>query len=101
MMKFIDMEHDRLKKSKGSSTHQERILARTVKLGEEFGELCNEILVHNNDQRKEKMMNHDKHTLPDEFADVIITTLLLAKETDVDIKRALEDKIEKINERYV
>jgi len=57
-------------------------------------------LAFNGDQRQEKLDNHDKNNLPNEFADVIITTLLLAKSMDVDIKKALINKIEKINKRY-
>ena len=41
-----------------------------------------------------------KENLPDEFADVLITTLLLAQEMNVDIEKALEDKIKKIDKRY-
>lgn len=43
---------------------------------------------------------HDKNNLPNEFADVIITILLLAKSMDVDIPQALAEKIKKINKRY-
>lgn len=101
LLKFIEIEDERLKKYYGSHTDQEkRILARTVKLTEELGELCNEILTHNSLQRKQKLDNYDKENLPEEFADVIITTLLLAKAMDVDIEKALEKKIEKVNKRY-
>jgi len=102
LLEFIDLENQRLieRFGKNSSTQQERILARTVKLTEELGELCNEVLAFNGDQRKEKLDNHDKNDLPNEFADVIITTLLLAKSMNVDVKQALINKIEKINKRY-
>ena len=101
LLKLIDIEDERLKKYYGSYPDQEkRILARTVKLTEELGELCNEVLAHNSMQRKQKLDNHDKDNLPEEFADVIITTLLLAKAMNVDIEKALERKVEKINKRY-
>ena len=101
ILKFIEIEDERLKKYYGGYTDQEkRILTRTVKLTEELGELCNEVLVHSSLQRKQKLDNHDKENLPEEFADVIITALLLAKAMDVDIEKALEKKIEKINKRY-
>lgn len=102
LLDFIDLEDQRLIKrfGKNSSTQQERILARTVKLTEELGELCNEVLASNGDQRKEKLVDNDKDNLPDEFADVVITTLLLAKSMGVNIKEALIKKIEKINKRY-
>jgi len=102
LLEFIDLEDERLIKKfgKNTATQQERILSRTVKLTEELGELCNEVLAFNGDQRQEKLDKHDKNNLPFEFADVVITTLLLAKSMGIDIKEALTGKIEKINKRY-
>lgn len=51
-------------------------------------------------QRKQKFDKFDKDNLLEEFADVIMTTLLLAKSMNIDIEKALEKKIEKINKRY-
>jgi NTP pyrophosphatase (non-canonical NTP hydrolase) len=101
LIKFIEIEDERLKKHYGNYSDQEkRILVRTVKLTEELGELSNEVLAHNSMQRKQKMDSYDKNNLPEEFADVIITTLLLAKAMNIDIENALEQKIKKINKRY-
>ncbi len=101
LLKFINMEDERLKKYYGSYPDQEkRILARTVKLTEELGELCDEVLSHSSLQRKQKLSEHNKDNLPEEFADVIITALLLAKSMDIDVEKALEKKVEKINKRY-
>lgn len=101
LLQFIEAQDKRLIKYFGSSADQEkRILARTVKLTEELGELCNEVLAYNGDQRKEKLIDHDKDNLPGEFADVIITTLLLAKSMDIDIERALENKVKIVEKRF-
>ena len=101
LLKFIEIEDERLEKYYGGYSDQEkRILARTVKLTEELGELSNEVLSHNSMQRKQKLDNRDKENLPEEFADVIITTLLLAKSMNVDIEKALEKKVDKVNKRY-
>ena len=99
---FIDTEDRRLIERFGDlmPTQQEKILARTVKLTEELGELCNEVLAFNGDQRKEKLHNHNTDTLSEEFADVIIVALLLAKTMDVNVEEALRKKIEKIHRRY-
>jgi NTP pyrophosphatase (non-canonical NTP hydrolase) len=75
------------------------ILARTVKLGEEFGELCEEVLAYNSLQRKQKLDNHDRENLREEFADVIITALLLAKSMNVNIEKALEMKMQRLDQR--
>jgi NTP pyrophosphatase (non-canonical NTP hydrolase) len=100
LQKFINNEHGRLIKFYGKDVdHKERLLSRTVKVTEEVGELANEILISLNDQRKSKRKDNNSDELSGEFADVLITTLLLAKEADVDIEEALENKIKKIEKR--
>ena len=79
---------------------EQEILSRTVKLNEEVGELCNDILAILKMQRKAKLENFDKHNMYEEFADVIITTIQLANSAGVDIERAISDKIKKVEERY-
>ncbi len=95
LLKFIDFEDDRLNKHYGIP-QDKKILARTVKLTEELGELCNEVLAHSTLLPKHKLDNHDNENIKEEFADVIITTMLLAKAMGVDMEKALETKIEKI-----
>ncbi|MGB8780631.1 MAG: MazG nucleotide pyrophosphohydrolase domain-containing protein [Candidatus Bathyarchaeia archaeon] len=100
LFRFIEVEDEKLKKRYDSlSNKEEVILARTVKLGEEFGELCEEVLAYNSLQRRQKLDNHDKKSLREEFADVIITALLLAKSMNVNIEMALEKKMQKLNQR--
>lgn len=78
---------------------EKEILTMTVKLNEEVGELCNDILSILRVQRKAKLEKFDKRNVYQEFADVILTTLQLASAANVDIERAVEDKIKKIEER--
>ena len=78
---------------------KERLYARMIKLSEEVGELADEVLSSQSDQRREKLDRKEKDALPDEIADVIITTLMLARSLDVDVERALKRKIDKIRER--
>ncbi len=85
---------------KNYSTEKERVFARVAKLTEEVGELSGEVLASMGSQRKEKLKDYNRSNLSDEFADVIITTLLLAKIMEVDIEDALKSKIEKINNRF-
>jgi NTP pyrophosphatase (non-canonical NTP hydrolase) len=100
LLRFIETEDEKLKKRYSRYVNEEEvILARTVKLGEEFGEICEEVLAYNLLQRKQKLDNCDKENLPEEFADVIITTLLLAKTMNVDVEKALEEKMQKLNHR--
>ncbi|MBI4088731.1 hypothetical protein HY415_01410 [Candidatus Kaiserbacteria bacterium] len=99
--KFIDEQDTFLRSVKSASrTGRERILARTVKMSEEFGELCDEILAFLGGQRSGKMKRRSAESLAGEFADVVITTFLLAKSTDVDVMKALGHKIRKIREKH-
>lgn len=96
--KFID-DHDALLRAVGDATQteRERIYARVIKLGEEYGELCDEVLASAGDQRKDKLAK--EHDLEGEFADVVIVAFLLAKTMRVDMGKALQNKIEKIKKR--
>ena len=101
LLKWVKKESGRLEKDHERYSDQDKqIFACAIKLGEEFGELCQEVLFHSSLQRKGKMGKFGKENLPEEFADVLICTLLLAQEMNVDIEKALEDKIKKIDERY-
>lgn len=71
--------------------------ARAIKLIEEVGELFELILENDNLQRKDKQI--DKSKLSEEFADVIITAMLLAERMEVDVDEALERKMQKVIER--
>ncbi len=97
-LKFIKTIDQKLKDA--GYDKEKRILARAVKLSEELGELSDEVLSFNDDQRKEKLDAHDKNNLPEEFADVIITAFLLAESMNVDVEKGIESKIEKIKGRY-
>lgn len=78
---------------------EKRSYARMVKLTEEVGELAVEILAKNNRVREDKSDGKNDATLGKEFADVIITTLLVAKSLEIDVYSALEQKIEEIEKR--
>ncbi len=81
------------------TNEEKEILTRTVKLNEEVGELCNDILAILRLQRRSKLEKFDKRNMYEEFADVIMTTLQLATAAKVDIERAITDKLKKIEER--
>jgi len=101
LLQFIDAQDERLKEYYSELNDQEKIvLARTVKLAEELGELSQVVLAHLSLQRTQKLNKHDKDKLPEEFADVLVTTLLLAKSMNVDVESALENKIQTINKRF-
>ena len=78
---------------------EKEVLYRTVKLNEEVGELCNDILAVLALQRKAKLKLFDKRNLYAEFADVLITTMQLANAMGVNLDRAVKDKLKKIRTR--
>ncbi len=80
---------------------EKAILTKTVKLNEEVGELCNDILSILKLQRRAKLQKFDRRNIYQEFADVVITTIQLAAIAGVDIERAVSDKLKKIEERYL
>lgn len=86
---------------KVNSPREAAILVHTVKLNEEVGELCNDILATLQLQRKSKLERFDKANIYQEFADVLIVLLQLAHHANVDIDRAVNDKIKKIEEKYL
>src|SRR3989338_7987041 len=83
------------------SPAEKEILTKTVKLNEEVGELCNDILSILKLQRRAKLLNFDKRNMYEEFADVIITSMQLAIAAGVDVERAVGDKLKKIEGRYM
>lgn len=98
---FIDEQDAILNATKPSDfTQRDRVFARTIKLGEEYGELCDEVLGSTGDQRKDKLEGKSREDLEGEFADVVIVAYLLAKSMDVDMEKALEQKVTKIREKH-
>lgn len=101
LIEFIVAEDKRLRKYFHTHSDQEKVvLARTVKLMEEVGELSSEVLSTNSLQRKAKLKKHNKKSLSWEFADVFITLALLAQSLDVDIEEAVKTKIVEIERRH-
>lgn len=100
LLKFVDEEDQRLRNDINYADKTKRTLARTIKITEEVGELSDEVLSSLGLQRREKIDNHTRQKLEDEFADVLFVTLLLAKVMDVDIMKASERKGKKIEKYY-
>ncbi len=82
------------------SQEEKEILTKTIKLNEEVGELCNDILSILKLQRKSKLDKFGKRHFYQEFADVVITTRQLAGAAHVDRERGINDKIKIIENRY-
>lgn len=96
---FIDWEVARLDEHYKDKDEKEILLANTIKIGEELGELYNEVLAHKGFQRKDKLDKMDVKEIEKEIADVILTTFILARRFNINIENALNTKIEKIKSR--
>jgi len=97
LIDFAKMEHERLVthfKVKGDPKTRYTMLA---KLMEEVGELSEAILKTDALQRGEKL--REPPDLAGEFADVILSTMVLSQELKIDMQAALQTKIAKIRAR--
>lgn len=95
LTRIISEERETLVNNLGIlETDKEKVLLRAVKLNEEVGELCEEILKKFGNQRREKKF--EEKNLRGEFADVIITTALLADKMEVNLNLALDEKMKSI-----
>jgi len=74
-------------------------LASCVKVSEEVWELSGEVLKSIWIARKEKLDNLLKEDLMWEFADSILSILVLAEQMWIDINEALKMKLKKIENR--
>jgi len=100
ILSSISIIDKNLKNRNTRFTEIEQIYARAIKLNEEVWELMSLLLANSWDQREDKLDKYNREQLDMEFADVIITTLLLAKSMNIDIKSALLKKINKIKDRW-
>ena len=97
LIDFVKEEHKRLMGYYSFKEKKDIIYPMTLKLMEELGELSEAILHSHSLQRKEKLKKSTK--LGEEFVDVLLTTLLLAENFDLDIRQELKKKIKKIKKR--
>lgn len=96
---FVDEEIKRLKEYYQLKGDEELTLAMAIKIGEELGELYNEVLAHKGYQRKDKLEKLDKKEIENEIADVIFTILILSRRFNINIESALKEKMNKIKNR--
>lgn len=80
-------------------SEKEHILFQSIKISEEVGELSEQILWKYWITRAEKKDKYNSNNLEKELVDVIFSTLRLAKLLDVDIEKALKEKMDIIKNR--
>ncbi|PID87375.1 hypothetical protein CSB07_01650 [Candidatus Gracilibacteria bacterium] len=94
----IKIFNEFINKSHKNRTDTERKLLKVSKLPEEVGEFYNEFLISLNFTRDGK--TGDKKELEKELADVILTSLVIAEELEIDIFSVMEEKIDVVFERF-
>lgn len=75
------------------------LLAQTVKLGEEVGELHAEVLGRTKYHRAAKVGRYDEASLAGELADVTICVAILSEMLGADLSQAVRAKIAKLDAR--
>ncbi len=78
---------------------QENIMRMVIKLGEEQGELCEAILAGFGMQVQRKLDAHSIEDTKGELADVIIATMVIARDMNIDLEEILVDKLASLNKR--
>jgi NTP pyrophosphatase (non-canonical NTP hydrolase) len=98
LQSFAKEENARLKAHYKLDDKERFLLAQTVKLTEETGELADAVLAKLKLQSKWKLAN-TKPSVEEEIADVILTTSVLAASLGVDLDAAVEKKIAELKSR--
>lgn len=99
IQKFADIMHERFIRNAEPIGSREMAYGRMVKVSEEVGELADAVLSSFKRQRADKPDTSGE--LGSEMADVILAVAVLARGLDINIKTALQDKMEKILKRNI
>lgn len=98
LKEFAVVEEQRLLRRANITEKKDLTYPQMIKLTEEVGELAEAILKENSLQRKDKQ-NDKTISVPDELADVVLVSFLLAENLGINMETALQKKIEKIKAR--
>ncbi len=98
---FIDWTLDKWRHSTAKDySIRERCFSQTMKINEEVGELNEQVLWKFGWQRLEKMDEISYERLENEIADVIFSTIRLARMMNLDVNEILKNKMEILKERF-
>lgn len=104
IMNFADLKrkiaifNQLVNKNHEKRSESERLVLKSMKIGEEVWEFYNEILWHVWFTRVGKQ--HSRDELEKECADIILSTLLVADDLGIDMEKVLEDKLKIVFERF-
>lgn len=85
--------------TKTITTQKEIAFAHSLKIGEELGELNEQLLGKFHHQRKDKSDRFSDEKLGLELADIILSTAMLADELQFDLAKVLNQKMDILKRR--
>ncbi len=98
---FIDWTLDKWRyPTSWNYSMRERSFAQMLKISEEVWELSEQVLWKFGGQRIEKIDKISDERLENELADVIFSTVRLARMMDLDVDEILKNKMEILKERF-
>jgi NTP pyrophosphatase (non-canonical NTP hydrolase) len=97
---FIETENDRIKDASGQDG-KELLRFYALKLGEEYGEFLKEFNRLNVWKRKDKIIDEvaTEKAMAEELADVILVSLIIGRQLNIDVEEELSRKIDKLKTR--
>ncbi len=101
LQKEVDVLDARIAKHFNQEQGEDRASILMLKMGEEYGELCEAVLARDGFQRKAKLDKASESDVGDEIADLLVTTLALAVNFNLNIEEILQDELETIRKRFV
>ena len=100
LLNDINKIHEYFIKKNTNIDTEKHVLLSSMKLAEEVGELYEQILGHYSHGRKEKLEKYSPENLEHEVADVIFSTLVIARLLDIDVEKSMVNKMIHIKNRF-
>lgn len=97
---IIGKVHEHLMVRDATVDIEKRTFLDTIKLSEEVWELNEQILWHYGYGRKEKLEKCSSEHLEQEIADVIFSAMMIAKSLNIDVEKAMSNKLQEIKRRF-
>ncbi len=95
----IDSINNLFKDLEGEVPEMDMIVRKTLKIGEELGELNEAVLAEMGLQRQEKLDSYKREDLEKELADVVISALTLARYLNIDLEDWLLKRLDFVERR--
>lgn len=99
LLSDITILHEYFMKINIHNAPETHIFIRSIKLSEEIWELNKEILEQLGYWRKGKLEEYSKKNMENEMADVIFSAFMLAKALNIDVNKAITNKIKIIKKK--